>query len=430
MRRYRIFLAVLVALLSVSILPKSAQCVSAYKMKAKVYMTGKVSGKKYYIGKIKFSKPEGAAYYRVYRKKASSSKWTRISSKKYTKRKLSMKLGKKVTYNFLVKAYDSEGRKIASSRILKLKARRYSNTAVSISGIPVYYAGEAQKFKAKGNRYASTFEWEFSKNKDSLSKVSTVSDVKIKVKALKEGRMKIKAISENGFEKTITLTFVKQPEEGDPGNPEIVKTAAAEVGYMEKKSNKYLDDKEKNAGSNNYNKYARDLKVQNGGGPSSGAWCSYFVSWVLWKNDYIKKSETKGLADSWRYPEYLSKSIGKYYVSKTYIPVPGDIIMFDYEPNDFANHVGIVEKYEGGKIYTIEGNKSNMVKRCSYSITHVYIMGITHLTRIEDVAQENAVKYLPEEEYEQEENVPAEENDTEEPAQEETQSDTFEVPGE
>lgn len=38
----------------------------------------------------------------------------------------------------------------------------------------------------------------------------------------------------------------------------IYSTAAEEVGYLEKKSNAYLDDKTKNAGYNNYTKYWRD----------------------------------------------------------------------------------------------------------------------------------------------------------------------------
>ena len=389
MRLKRIAVFVLALLVFCAACPVKTYAVSKYKMKAKVYMTGKKSGKKYYIGKIKYSKPEGAYCYRVYMKKTTSQKWKRISPAVFRKREMKMKLKKKVKYNFRVSAYDSEGNKIAYSRILKLKARRYSNTKVTVKGIPVYYEGEAKKFKAKADRYDCRFYWEFSKNRDELASVTYPENGKIKVKSLKPGKMKIKAISENGFEKTVTLHFVKLPEEGDLGNPEIVETALNEVGYMEKKTNKYLDDKTKNAGSNNYNKYARDLKVPNGGGPSKGAWCSYFVSWVLYRNDYITIKETKGLADSWRYPETLTKSIGRYYRARTYVPVPGDIIMFDYEPNDFANHVGIVEKYEDGKIYTIEGNKSDMVKRCKYDITSAYIMGITHLTRIQDVTEED-----------------------------------------
>ena len=40
---------------------------------------------------------------------------------------------------------------------------------------------------------------------------------------------------------------------------QLLTTAKQEVGYLEKKSNKELDSKTANAGSNNYTKYARDL---------------------------------------------------------------------------------------------------------------------------------------------------------------------------
>ena len=40
---------------------------------------------------------------------------------------------------------------------------------------------------------------------------------------------------------------------------DIVAIALAEVGYKEKASNAYLDDKTANAGSANWTKYARDL---------------------------------------------------------------------------------------------------------------------------------------------------------------------------
>ena len=36
----------------------------------------------------------------------------------------------------------------------------------------------------------------------------------------------------------------------------LIATAEAELGYLEKKSNKNLDDKTANAGSSNYTKYA------------------------------------------------------------------------------------------------------------------------------------------------------------------------------
>ena len=39
----------------------------------------------------------------------------------------------------------------------------------------------------------------------------------------------------------------------------VIDIALAEVGYLEKKSNRYLDSKTENAGSSNYTKYGRDM---------------------------------------------------------------------------------------------------------------------------------------------------------------------------
>ena len=38
---------------------------------------------------------------------------------------------------------------------------------------------------------------------------------------------------------------------------------------------------------------------------------------------------------------------------------PGDIIFFDWDGDNLADHVGIVEKAEDGIIYTIEGNSND-----------------------------------------------------------------------
>lgn len=45
----------------------------------------------------------------------------------------------------------------------------------------------------------------------------------------------------------------------------------------------------------------------------------------------------------------------------SYEPRPGDIIFFDWDDggqDGSSDHVGIVEKVENGRIYTIEGNSA------------------------------------------------------------------------
>ena len=59
----------------------------------------------------------------------------------------------------------------------------------------------------------------------------------------------------------------------------LISTAEAELGYLEKKSNKDLDNKTANAGSANYTKYNRDLKAWTGVG-SISAHSGVRRSWI------------------------------------------------------------------------------------------------------------------------------------------------------
>lgn len=57
---------------------------------------------------------------------------------------------------------------------------------------------------------------------------------------------------------------------------------------------------------------------------------------------------------------------------------PGDIIFFDWEDSNDgkADHVGIIEKTENGRVYTIEGNSTgDMCKQKDYSIDSSVILG-------------------------------------------------------
>ena len=40
-----------------------------------------------------------------------------------------------------------------------------------------------------------------------------------------------------------------------------------------------------------------------------------------------------------------------------------------------SDHVGIVEKCEGGRVYTIEGNSSDQVRQRNYTVDYGAIMG-------------------------------------------------------
>ncbi len=117
---------------------------------------------------------------------------------------------------------------------------------------------------------------------------------------------------------------------------EIIKRAEAEVGT-----------KESPAGSNDvkYNTWYYGRHVSGSAYP----WCMVFMSWLFRDANLFPKSASCANTGSW------FKSKGQWHGS----PQPGDLIFFKYGTNSrWTNHVGLVVKVEGSKIYTIEGNTS------------------------------------------------------------------------
>lgn len=160
----------------------------------------------------------------------------------------------------------------------------------------------------------------------------------------------------------------------------ILEIARGELGYKEKETNSQLDNPTANAGDGNWTKYARDLHSAGyyQAAKNGYAWCDMFVDWCFWK-----------LAGGKERGEWLECQTGLYgagceWSSACYRragrfdknPRPGDQIFFGKTGSE--DHTGIVEKIENGKVYTIEGNASNMVKRCTYTLTNPKIVGYGH----------------------------------------------------
>lgn len=113
---------------------------------------------------------------------------------------------------------------------------------------------------------------------------------------------------------------------------------------------------------------------------SFAEWCAMFVSWVANQNGYIDagiipKFQGVGSGVKWfkNNNQFMSRDSG-------YVPQPGDIIFFDYHPeNALIDHVGIVDYSDGVNVYTIEGNVGiKPDRRCrnkTYSINEVKIYG-------------------------------------------------------
>ena len=117
-------------------------------------------------------------------------------------------------------------------------------------------------------------------------------------------------------------------------------------------------------------------------------WCAVFVCWLFCQAEILgpdkartflgipKPAENYAAACGWLWT-YLSRR--KFYTDRK-SGQAGDIIFFNTKDSKGktveCGHVGIIEKVGDSKYYTIEGNKSNQVKRCSYSKTSSSIYGL------------------------------------------------------
>ena len=158
-----------------------------------------------------------------------------------------------------------------------------------------------------------------------------------------------------------------------PTAKEVLAVAASQIGYCEKKTNAYLDDFTKNAGSNNYTKYARDLyKAGYWNGNKNGYdWCTTFVAWCIYE------ACGKNLADAKKVQPYgiygaSCKWQTKYYQNAkrwSETPAVGDQAFFT------RGHTGLVEKVGTKTITLIEGNSHNKVERRTYSFPNAIFSG-------------------------------------------------------
>lgn len=124
--------------------------------------------------------------------------------------------------------------------------------------------------------------------------------------------------------------------------------------YLEKRTNAYLDDFQKNAGYNNYTKFARDVNSWGQPGCQAQPWCAEYQFWKLVKVLGITKA-LKIMGGGF----YNCQSITRH--AKTNgtwhsTPKDGALIIFRN-----GSHVGSVRSFNGSVVYTNEGNTSSAV---------------------------------------------------------------------
>jgi len=129
------------------------------------------------------------------------------------------------------------------------------------------------------------------------------------------------------------------------------------------------------------------------------AWCAGFVLWCydvsddppVWDDD--NKATTD---DAKRY--YALRKVStmlewahtmRVFIEPRVLPARNDVILYGSRAGSDAgagNHTGIVERIDGGRIHTVEGNLGDAVRRRSVSIDDRTILGFARFARASPAA--------------------------------------------
>lgn len=122
--------------------------------------------------------------------------------------------------------------------------------------------------------------------------------------------------------------------------------------YLEKSTNAYLDDFQKNAGYNNYTKFARDVNSWGQPGCQAQPWCAEYQFWKLVNVLGITRALQimgGGFYNCVSITNH-AKANGTWHNS----PKAGALVIFRN-----GSHVGSVRSFNGSVVYTNEGNTSS-----------------------------------------------------------------------
>ena len=141
----------------------------------------------------------------------------------------------------------------------------------------------------------------------------------------------------------------------------LIEIAASQVGYHE--------------GPNNKTKYGDEMhSIQPRNMDRNAPWCDAFVDWCVLQTckRFGKGVETARKVLCGDFDDYTYNSVALYKKAGRWSNTPrrGDQIFFGG-----SGHTGIVTGVAGGIVNTIEGNKADEVRKCSYSKSSPSIIG-------------------------------------------------------
>lgn len=241
---------------------------------------------------------------------------------------------------------------IETSKVTDINGEPSEGALILYSNDPKNYihAGDFFQLHIDGATNNENYKWV-----STDTKVATVNETG-RIIAVNKGVTQIAAISKINKEVKGVIYVTVYGEPNVDYAARLVKIATEEIGYRE--------------GNNNDTKYGEWYNL------NYEPWCAMFVSWCANQagisTDIIPKYCGCTAGRKWFIDEglYQARESG-------YLPKAGDIVFYrdTDETADISTHTGIVYACDGVRVYTIEGNTSDMCAKRSYLLTSAYILG-------------------------------------------------------
>lgn len=137
----------------------------------------------------------------------------------------------------------------------------------------------------------------------------------------------------------------------------VLLKAKSYIGYKEKKSEKDLEDFNKNIGANNYTIFAKIFEKATGLNYQGQYWCDLFIDSIFIECFGVERArELLGGFSAYTPTSFNNfKRMGRL-LKKNEKPMRGDIIFFKNEKR--INHTGIVDEIYDYGLASVEGNTS------------------------------------------------------------------------
>ncbi|MCI7796090.1 MAG: CHAP domain-containing protein, partial [Lachnospiraceae bacterium] len=166
---------------------------------------------------------------------------------------------------------------------------------------------------------------------------------------------------------------------------DVLRVAESQLGYMESTENYEVE--EDGTTTRGYTRYGEWY------GDPYGDWCAMFTSFCLHYADVPEEifpqdadcanwiSKLESMEDPEQESGMLYRPAEADNTEEAYVPAAGDLVFFDKDGDDGADHVGLVAELITGtdgtvsQIRTIEGNSENKVRHVTYEAKDPKILG-------------------------------------------------------